>query len=114
MTSAAEFSWGVNPRSIESEIIDLGADPAYIVVSSEKLIVNSIDQKGFQFIFSGYWADDKTPGSLSVLFGIDGDTLYYLQVEPEYRSGLIDNGEHGWFVRVPVDAPIVEIGPEGP
>ena len=57
MTSVAEFSWGVNPRSIESEIIDLNADPAYIVVSSEKFIVTSGQQqnrhrrRGLELVF---------------------------------------------------------------
>ncbi|HEY9055486.1 MAG TPA: hypothetical protein VIO60_11780 [Rectinemataceae bacterium] len=103
--SFEEFSWGKNPLSIECDIIDLGANPPYIVVASEQFFVTSWEQDHFLINFFGYWGDDNTSGSISMVFGPDRESMHYLRIEPVYRSGLIDNGPNSWFKRIPPGTP---------
>ncbi|SLM18024.1 exported hypothetical protein [uncultured spirochete] len=117
MTKTKMFSWGENPIDNDVVIIDLGAKQPYIIVSSVKFSVTSYAQEGYQFIFKGQWETrDETsiPGSLVVVYSEDGNSLYFESVKPEDFVDIVDLGESYRLYRVPVDAPVMPIGPEGP
>lgn len=106
------FSWGENPVNNEVDIIDLGAKLPYMIISSETFNVTSYTQEGFRFIFEGEWGvEKKTQGSIVIVFNEDGNSFYFESVNPE---GFTHIGESYRLYRVPVDAPVVPIGPEGP
>ncbi len=117
MTKTKMFSWGENPIHNDVVIIDLGAKQPYIIVSSVKFSATSYTQEGYQFIFEGQWETrDETsiPGSLVVVYSEDGNSLYFESVKPEDFVDIVDLGESYCLYRVPVDAPVVPIGPEWP
>ena len=114
MTKTKMFSWGENPIDNDVTIIDLGARQPYIIVSSVKFSVKSYTQEGYRFIFEGQWeTGDETsiPGALVVVYSEDGNSLYF---ESENPQGFTLLGESYRLYRVPVDAPVMPIGPEGP
>jgi hypothetical protein len=117
MTKTKMFSWGENPIDNDVVIIDLGAKQPYIIVSSVKFSVTSYTREGYQFIFEGQWETrDETsiPGSLVVVYSKGGNSLYFESVKPEDFVDIVDLGESYRLYRVPVDAPVVPIGPKGP
>jgi hypothetical protein len=114
MTKTKMFSWGENPIDNDVTIIDLGAKQPYIIVSSVKFSVKSYTQEGYRFIFEGQWEtgdEISIPGCLVVVYSEDSNSLYFESVKPE---DFVDLGESHRLFKVPVDAPVVPIGPEGP
>jgi hypothetical protein len=113
MTKTKMFS-GRNPIDNDVTIIDLGAKQPYIIVSSVKFSVKSYTQEGYRFIFEGQWEtgdEISIPGCLVVVYSEDSNSLYFESVKPE---DFVDLGESHRLFKVPVDAPVVPIGPEGP
>lgn len=117
MTHTWKFSWGENPVNNEVVIIDIGAKPPYIVVPVGEFKVSSYKQEGYRFIFEGGWgtmSEELIPGNLVAVYSEDGNSLYFESVKPEDFVDIVDLGESYRLYRVPVDAPVVPIGPEGP
>ncbi len=111
------FSWGENPVNNEVVVIDLGAKPPYIDVPVGEFKVSSYRQEGYRFIFEGGWgtmSEELIPGNLVAVYSEDGNSLYFESIKPEKFGAVMELGEMNRFFRVPVDAPVVPIGPEGP
>ncbi|HEY9055485.1 MAG TPA: hypothetical protein VIO60_11775 [Rectinemataceae bacterium] len=114
-THTMDFSWGSNPVNLEVNIIDLGAIPPYIVVSSQSFTVVSYLETTEGFVFFGDWGSDKViPGLISIKLSADGNSLCFVDIFPERYQNLIKRDIEEWFVRVPQDAPVVPIGENGP
>ncbi len=117
MTHTYIFSWGENPVNNEAVVIELGAKSPYLDVPAGEFEVSAYRQEGYRFIFEGGWGTESTvliPGSLVVVYSEDGNSLYFESVEPEEFEAVMDIGELHRLFRVPIDAPVVPIGPEGP
>jgi hypothetical protein len=117
MNYTKAFSWGENPVNNEVVIIDIGAKPPYIDVPVGEFKVISYRQEGYRFIFEGGWgtmSEELIPGNLVAVYSEDGNSLYFESIKPEKFGAVMELGEMNCFLRVPVDAPVVPIGPEGP
>jgi hypothetical protein len=117
MTHTWKFSWGENPVNNEVVVIDLGAEEPYIDVAVGEFKVSSYKQEGYRFIFEGGWgtmSEELIPGNLVAVYSEDGNSLYFESIKPEKFGAVMELGEMNCFLRVPVDAPVVPIGPEGP
>ncbi|SLM18020.1 exported hypothetical protein [uncultured spirochete] len=117
MNYTKAFSWGENPVNNEVVVIDLGAEEPYIDVAVGEFKVSSYRQEGYRFIFEGGWgtmSEELIPGNLVAVYSEDGNSLYFESIKPEKFGAVMELGETNRYFRVPVDAPVVPIGPEGP
>ena len=101
------FSWGENPTSVYSTIIDLGASPPIVSEEGTTFIVMRVSAHGSRVQFTGKWVEGG-PGMIAMVL-VDQDTMWFESTVP---PGQLLCGPEHYYKRVPVDAKVVPIDPE--